>query len=61
MKIKKGDNIIVLKGKDKGKKGKVQKAFPKEGKLIVEGVNMKKKHLKPKRAGERGRSFSLQA
>lgn len=59
MKIKKGDNIIVLKGKDKGKKGKVQKAFPKEGKLIVEGVNMRKKHLKPKRAGEKGQIVQL--
>lgn len=54
MKIKKGDNVLVLKGKDKGKKGKVQQVFPKEGKLIVEGTNMRKKHIKPKRAGEKG-------
>ena len=59
MKIKKGDNVIVLKGKDRGKKGKVQKVFPKEGKLVVEGVNMRKKHLKPKRAGEKGQIVQL--
>lgn len=54
MKIKKGDNVIVLKGKDKGRKGKVQQAFPREGKLIVEGMNMRKKHVKPRKAGEKG-------
>lgn len=59
MKIKKGDNVIVLKGKDKGKKGKVQKAFPKEGKLIVDGIHMRKKHLKPKKAGEKGQIVQL--
>lgn len=54
MKIKKGDNVMVLKGKDKGKSGKVQKVFPKTGKLVIEGINMRKKHVKPKRAGEKG-------
>lgn len=54
MKIKKGDNVLVQKGKDKGKKGKVQQVFPKEGKLVVEGMNIRKKHIKPKRAGEKG-------
>lgn len=61
MKIKKGDNVIVQKGKDRGKKGKVQKVFPKEGKLIVEGMNMRKKHLKPKRAGEKGQVVQIAA
>ena len=59
MKIKKGDNVLVLKGKDKGKKGKVQRVFPKKGKLQVEGMNMRKKHLKPKRAGEKGQIVQL--
>ncbi len=48
MKIKKGDTVIVITGKDKGKKGKVLLANPKENKVIVEGVAMRKKHLKPK-------------
>ena len=50
MKIKKGDHVVVLQGKDKGKDGVVMKAFPKEGKVIVEGVNVVKKHQKQTRA-----------
>ncbi|MCQ4635417.1 50S ribosomal protein L24 [Anaerovorax odorimutans] len=46
MRIKKDDTVIVLTGKDKGKTGKVLKAMPKEGKVIVEGVNMQTKHQK---------------
>ncbi|MBC8595833.1 50S ribosomal protein L24 [Qingrenia yutianensis] len=46
--IKKGDDVIVLSGVDKGKKGKVLSVIPKERKVIVEGVNMATKHKKPK-------------
>ncbi len=46
MKIKKDDTVIVLAGKDKGKTGKVLKAMPKEGRVIVEGVNVQTKHQK---------------
>lgn len=59
MKIKKGDNVIILKGKDRGKKGKVQQAFPKEAKLIVEGMNIKKKHVKPQKAGQKGQIVQM--
>lgn len=44
MKIKKGDTVKVIAGKDRGKTGKVVRAFPKEGKVLVEGVNVVKKH-----------------
>ena len=54
MHVKKGDNVVVLSGKDKGKKGKVLNADPKSGKVIVEGVAMATKHKKPRRAGEAG-------
>ncbi len=47
MKIKKGDTVVVIAGSDKGKKGKVLQAFPKEQKLLVEGVNVHKKHTRP--------------
>lgn len=47
MKIRKDDSVIVITGKDKGKTGKVLRAFPKEGKVIVEGVNIQTKHQKP--------------
>ena len=46
MKIKKDDTVMVLTGKDKGKTGKVLKAMPKEGRVIVEGVNVQTKHQK---------------
>jgi ribosomal protein L24 len=45
MKIKKNDNVIVIAGKDKGSKGKVLKVFPKLDKVVVEGVNVAKKHI----------------
>lgn len=44
--VKKGDTVYIISGKDKGKKGKVLKAFPKEGKILVEGVNIVTKHKK---------------
>jgi large subunit ribosomal protein L24 len=54
MKIKKNDKVVVVAGKDKGKTGTVTLAIPKENKVIVEGVNMRKKHQKPRRGGQQG-------
>ena len=54
MHIKTGDTVIVLSGDDKGVKGKVIAASPKEGKVIVEKANMIHKHVKPRRQGETG-------
>lgn len=54
MKIKKGDIVFIRTGDDKGKKGKVIKVFPKDFKILVEGVNIQKKHQKPRREGEKG-------
>jgi len=54
MKIKKGDQVVVLKGKDRGKKAKVLRTFPKKAALLVEGVNLKKVHKSPKKEGEKG-------
>jgi large subunit ribosomal protein L24 len=48
MKIKKDDTVLVITGKDKGKKGKVRFAYPDKNRLMVEGINMIKKHAKPK-------------
>jgi large subunit ribosomal protein L24 len=56
MKIKKGDNVMVITGKDKGKKGAVVRALPKEDKVIVAGVNIAKKHTRPRKAGEKGQT-----
>ena len=49
--VKSGDTVVVISGKDKGKEGKIQKAFPATGKIIVEGVAMVKKHQKPRGQG----------
>ena len=54
MNIKKGDTVVVLSGKDKGKQGKVNAVIPGEGKVVVEGVNMVTCHTKPRRQGEEG-------
>ncbi len=50
MKLKKGDPVVVLSGKDKGKEGTILRVLPKEDKVIVEGVNLAKKHQRPVRA-----------
>ena len=54
MKIKKGDRVRVLAGKDRGKEGEVMRALPEAGKVIVDGVNVAKKHQKPTRATMQG-------
>ena len=54
MHIKKGDTVKILSGDDKGKTGKVVRAFPSGGKVIVEGVNVVKKHERPRKQGGKG-------
>ena len=54
MKIKKDDTVVVLSGKDKGKQGKVVRALPEVDKVIVEGVNVAKRHQKPTRSMQQG-------
>ncbi|MCL2678146.1 MAG: 50S ribosomal protein L24 [Clostridiales bacterium] len=52
--VKKGDTIVVLSGKDKGKQGKVLTALPKNGMVVAEGVNIVTRHKKPRKQGEPG-------
>lgn len=52
--VKTGDEVMVISGRDKGRKGKVMAVSPSEGKVIVEKLNMVSKHVKPRRAGEQG-------
>jgi len=61
MKIKKGDTILIISGKDRGRKGKILKAFPREEKILVEGINLKKKHFRPRREGEKGEILQVPA
>ena len=54
MRIKKGDTVQVLSGNDKGKTGEVLEVMPKQEKIVVKGVNIRKKHIKPRKQGEEG-------
>ncbi len=61
MKLRKGDAVLIISGKDRGRKGKILKTFPKKSKILVEGINLRKKHQKPKRTGEKGQMVTLPA
>ncbi|HKJ81802.1 MAG TPA: 50S ribosomal protein L24 [Ignavibacteriaceae bacterium] len=54
MKIRKNDNVMVIAGNDTGKTGKVLKVFPKENRLIIEGINLRKRHTKPSQNNPQG-------
>ena len=59
MKLKKGDNIKIISGKDRGKTGTVLKVFPEKDKISVDGLNMFKRRSRPKRQGEKGQTVSV--
>ena len=61
MKIKKNDQVVILAGKDKGKTGKVIETLKKQNKVIVEGINMVKKHQKPNNANQNGGIYDIAA
>ena len=61
MKVKVGDNVKILAGKDKGKEGRIIKTMKKENKVIVEGINIVKKHVKPNRMNEVGSIIEVEA
>jgi large subunit ribosomal protein L24 len=52
--VKKGDNVFVIAGKDKGRRGKVQRVSPRDQTIIIEGINLAKKHAKPTKANPQG-------
>ena len=59
MKLKKGDNVILMTGKDKGKKGKIVRVLVEKNKVVVEGLNMMKKSQRPRKSGEKGQIISI--
>jgi len=61
MHVKKGDKVMVISGKDKGKTGVILAAFPKKNRVIVEGVNIVKKHAKPSQSNPQGGIISQEA
>lgn len=58
MKIKKNDQVLIIAGNDKGKKGKVLKSIPVKGRIVVEGIALVKKNVKPKKSGQKGQIVS---
>ena len=61
MKVKVGDNVKIIAGKDKGKEGKIIKTYKKLDKVVVEGLNMVKKHSKPRTTEDKGGIFDIEA
>jgi len=61
MRIKKNDTVKIIAGRDKGKKGKVIQVFVKENKAVIEGLNIRYKHLRPKKQGEKGQRVEYAA
>jgi len=61
MKIKSNDKVRIIKGKDRNKEGKVIQVFPVSGKVVVEGLNLMKKHLRTRKQGEKGQVIELSA
>ena len=59
MKIKKDDQVVIISGKYRGKKGKVLRVLPQEDKIVVEGVNLVKKNVRSKRSGEKGQIIEM--
>jgi large subunit ribosomal protein L24 len=59
MKLKKGDNVKVLAGKDKGKTGKILQVFVSRGRASVEGINLLIKHMRPRKQGEKGQRIEF--
>ena len=59
MKLKKGDKVYILKGKDHGKTGVIARVLPKVSKILVEGVSLHKKHVRPKKQGQKGQIVEL--
>ena len=61
MKVRTGDNVKIMAGKDKGKTGKIIQTFPDKDLVVVEGINTRHRHLRPERRGEKGQKISFSA
>jgi len=61
MKIRKGDQIQIMSGKDRGKRGKIIRVIPKEERVVIEGLNLVKRHVRPRKGGEKGQRIETPA
>ncbi len=58
-KIKKGDNVVIIKGKDRGKTGRVIKVYPESRRVVIEDANLVKKRIRPEKQGEKGKTVEI--
>lgn len=61
MHVKSGDEVLIITGKDKGQRGKIKLALPKEGRVVVEGLNIIKRHMRPRGPGKPGGIIEMEA
>src|SRR3989344_2159837 len=61
MKLKKGDKVIIISGKDKGKTGEIIRSFPRENRIVVAGVNLKRVHKRPTKSNQKGQIVDMAA
>lgn len=61
MKLRKGDNVLIISGKDRNRSGKILEVLPGGGRIVVEGINSQKKHRKPRRQGQKGEVINAAA
>ncbi|MBI2625903.1 50S ribosomal protein L24 [Candidatus Parcubacteria bacterium] len=61
MRLRKGDTVVMLSGKDRGKRGKVLRVLPRAGRLVVEGINIRVRHRRPRKGGEKGQKIEFPA
>lgn len=61
MKIKSGDKVLIIRGKSRGKTGKVTIALPCEHRIVIEGINLRKKHVRPRQQGQKGQTIEVAA
>lgn len=61
MKVKKGDNVMIITGKDRGKNGKILNVFLQKNRVVVEGLNLVKKRVRPRKQGEKGQTINMPA
>lgn len=59
MKLRKNDYVVIITGKDKGKKGKITRVLPKDNRVVVEGLNILKKHQRPRKSNEKGQILKM--
>jgi large subunit ribosomal protein L24 len=59
MKLKKGDNVMIMSGKDRKQSGKILRTYPQQERIVIDGLNMRKRHIRPRKQGQKGEIIQL--